>query len=219
MQKERSLSTKHGRRHRGSARMSSCSPYWCCEIFRGWQLRLRYIWLYLVQVRLGVKCAHEIFGHWKYQELTYVRSTLFVKREKRLPTPNIRGIPMHFRPVAFLLGVWIAKVRIDLQPYRYYRSQTSSDQNQNTTPTQQSTHDTFARFRITLSNLSFCILSKTADKYVWELSELNFGKLEGPNSVNSDCPSWAFRLSFTPLRLIVAILVHMSRGHGLDTTI
>ena len=55
---------------------------------------------------------------------------------------------------------------------------------------------TFASFCVTLSDRSFCILSKTADKLVWDLSESNFAKFERPNSVEFDefdCPSWAFR--------------------------
>ena len=35
MQKERSLSTKHGRRYRESARMSSCSSYWRLKFLEG----------------------------------------------------------------------------------------------------------------------------------------------------------------------------------------
>ena len=54
--KGRSLSTKHGRqRVWWSGRMLLCSSFWCSEIFRGWQPRLRYVWLYSFQVRLGVK--------------------------------------------------------------------------------------------------------------------------------------------------------------------
>ena len=48
-------------------------------------------------------CSRDIWTL-KLPELTHVYSTLFVKREKRLPTQTIRGVHMHFRPVAFLLG-------------------------------------------------------------------------------------------------------------------
>ena len=148
--------------------------------------RLQYILLHLVQVRLGVECA-PAGDIWtlKLPELTHYTDHLVREAREAVTDANHSRSTDAFQAGSIFTGEpgppklevpqeqlqFLAERRfntpqIGLQTSRYYRSQTSSDQIQNTTLTQQSIHDTFACFRVTLSDRSFCIISKTADRYV-----------------------------------------------------